>query len=138
MLPGCWVEEISGNGKVFYDPREGAGTLRLDVLTFQVPAGTDGRKAIGRISEREGIAPRPLANGLWAVAKESESGPVRSWSWTLAKVEGTTLVSPIFSFSVAVGQVSSADLEAVTEAVEHAAVRLAAARPGWRRFLPGR
>lgn len=146
LLPDHWVEEVSGNGKVFYEPREGSGTLRLDVLTFQVPAGTDSRQAIERVSVREGVAPRTLASGVWAVAKESDSedeaGPVRSWSWTLAMVEGTTLVSPIFSFSVALGQVSTEenvrDLGVVTEAVEGAVVRVAAGRSGWRRFLPGR
>lgn len=37
-LPDDWVVEPEGNGRMFYSRRKGSGTLRLDVISIEMPS----------------------------------------------------------------------------------------------------
>jgi hypothetical protein len=91
-IPADWKEEYQPEGGgMFYSERPGAGTLRLNVLTFEAPPGklaTDGYSYFraSSLAPGERLIKMALGDGLKVYKKEIEEEKTKldMYCWTIA------------------------------------------------------
>jgi hypothetical protein len=125
LIDDHWITEPCGNGRMFFDPRPDSGTLRLDVLTYIADPSVDPKAALNATASKYGALFDLLPSGFRLVTYDEpsvEDGiPIRMRFWHLAARRGTTLLYPIFSFTldeaVADDPCNVADLAMVDHAI---------------------
>lgn len=133
QLPSDWAEEYGEEGGgMFYSEIESAGTLRLNVLTFDCGSKQTQETVLESLESADNppdAVIKKLADGRSAMKSYSDTSEegdeeIKTWFWEIASIANPQhLRIALFSYSVLASQAKtlmvSKDLEMINDSLRH-------------------